>query len=98
MGCILLMMHKAWAAQHMKEVAMPRFNFAIRYLSVAEDLGDLELPDLAVAHREAMTITRAYQAPMSALGLDPTLCSVEISEWVPHVVQVVPFSEAIRVA
>jgi hypothetical protein len=77
----------------MKEVAMPRFNFAIRYLSVTEDLGDLELPNLAAAHSEALNVTQAYQAPMSAMGLDPTLCTVEISEWVHQVVQVIPFDE-----
>jgi hypothetical protein len=52
---------------------MPRFNFAIRYLSVTEDLGDLELPNLAAAHSEALNVTRAYQAPMFAMGLEPTL-------------------------
>jgi hypothetical protein len=78
----------------MKEVVMPRFNFAIRYLSVAEDLGDLELPNLAAAHSEALNVTRAYQAPMFAMGLEPTLCTVEISEWVHPVVQVIPFGEA----
>jgi len=78
----------------MKEVAMPRFCFAIRYLSVTEDLGELELPNLAAAHSEALRVTRAYQAPMSAMGLDPILCTIEISKWVPEVVQVIPFSEA----
>jgi hypothetical protein len=78
----------------MKEVAMPRFCFAIHYLSVTEDLGELELPNFAAAHSEALRVTRAYQAPISATGLDPTLCSVEISEWVPQVVQVIPLGEA----
>jgi hypothetical protein len=73
---------------------MPRFCFAIHYLSVTEDLGELELPNLAAAHSEALRVTRAYQAPISATGLDPTLCSIEISEWVPQVVQVIPFGEA----
>jgi hypothetical protein len=77
----------------MKEVAMPRFCFAIHYLSITEDLGELELPNLAAAHSEALRVTRAYLAPISATGLDPTLCSVEISEWVPQVVQVIPFGE-----
>jgi hypothetical protein len=82
----------------MKEVAMPRFCFTIRYLSAAEDLGELDLPNLAVAHGEALNVAQAYQAPMSAMGLDPTLCTVEISEWVPQVVLIIPFGEAIGVA
>jgi hypothetical protein len=73
---------------------MPRFYFAIRYLSVTEDLGELELPNLAAAHSEALNVTRAFQAPMSAVGLDPTLCTVEVSEWVQQVVQVIRFGEA----
>lgn len=76
---------------------MPRFCFAIHYLSVTEDLGELELPNLAAAHSEALTVAQAYQAPMSAMGLNPTLCAVEISEWVPQVVQVIPFGDAIEV-
>ena len=70
---------------------MPRFHFTIRYLSVTEGLGQLDLPNLAAAHYEALKIVQAYRAKMAAERLDPRSSVVEISDQSHCVVLVVPF-------
>ena len=40
---------------------MPRFHFTIRYLSVSEGIGQLDLPNLAAAHYEALKIAKRIE-------------------------------------
>jgi hypothetical protein len=71
---------------------MPRFVFAVRCRSVTEEIGQLELTDLAAACLEALRVARSFHSIMSQESMDPTLCAVEISDPGLGVIHVVPFS------
>jgi transposase len=67
-----------------------RFYFTLRCLSETEELGSINLPDIAAAHDEALRIARAFAAQMPDEGLDPTLCVIEVSDERHLLLQVVP--------
>jgi hypothetical protein len=70
---------------------MPRFYFAIQSPSITEDLGQVDLPDQAAAHNEAVKAARAYRAAMLRQNIDPMHFAVVVSDQSHRVIEVVPF-------
>lgn len=72
---------------------MPRFYFAIQGPSSIEDLGQVDLPDRAAAHVEALEAARIYRVALSRAKLNPALFAVVVFDWCHQVVEVVSLRE-----
>lgn len=66
------------------------FYFTLRCLSETEDLGSVDLPDLAAARDEALRIAGGFAVLMPGEGLDPSLCVIEVSDERHMLAQVIP--------